>query len=40
MEGLTTYKYLLEGDGHTVDDYEGATPKPYTHRKLERMWRA
>jgi glutamate-5-semialdehyde dehydrogenase len=40
MEGLTTYKYLLEGEGHTVDDYEGATPKPYTHRKLERMWRA
>ena len=39
MEGLTTYKYLLEGDGHTVDDYEGAIPKPYTHRKLERTWK-
>ncbi len=40
MEGLTTYKYLLEGDGHTVGDYEGATPKPYTHRKLEATWQA
>ena len=40
MEGLTTYKYLLEGDGHTVDDYEGAAPKPYTHRRLEATWRA
>ena len=39
MEGLTTYKYLLEGDGHTVDDYEGAAPKPYTHRRLEATWR-
>jgi glutamate-5-semialdehyde dehydrogenase len=40
MEGLTTYKYLLEGDGHIVDDYEGETPKPYTHRKLEFQWKA
>lgn len=38
MEGLTTYKYLLEGDGHTVDDYEGATPKEYTHRPLNESW--
>jgi len=40
MEGLTTYKYLLEGDGHIVDDYEGEAPKPYTHRKLEFQWKA
>ncbi|HJP30173.1 MAG: glutamate-5-semialdehyde dehydrogenase [Candidatus Latescibacteria bacterium] len=40
MEGLTTYKYLLEGDGHTVDDYEGSTPKPYTHRNLADLWKA
>ena len=40
MEGLTTYKYLLEGDGHIVDDYESETPKPYTHRKLESQWKA
>jgi len=39
MEGLTMYKYLLEGDGHTVGDYEGAIPKPYTHRKLETTWK-
>jgi glutamate-5-semialdehyde dehydrogenase len=40
MEGLTTYKYLLEGDGQTVDDYEGVTPKPYTHRPLKQRWEA
>ncbi|MBT6145185.1 MAG: glutamate-5-semialdehyde dehydrogenase, partial [Gemmatimonadetes bacterium] len=39
MEGLTTYKYLLEGDGHTVDDYEGTVPKSYTHRQLETTWK-
>lgn len=40
MEGLTTYKYLLEGDGHTVDEYEGSTPKAYTHKKLDARWQA
>lgn len=40
MEGLTTYKYLLEGDGHTVGEYEGSTPKPYTHKKLGTRWQA
>lgn len=38
LEGLTTYKYLLLGDGHTVDDYEGATPQPYSHRTLDQVW--
>ena len=39
LEGLTSYKYILEGDGHTVDDFEGATRRPYTHRPLELNWR-
>lgn len=34
LEGLTIYKYLLRGDGQVVDDYEGANPKPYTHRPI------
>jgi glutamate-5-semialdehyde dehydrogenase len=38
MEGLTIYKYILEGDGHIVDDYEGDTPKPYSHRPLDTTW--
>ena len=38
LEGLTTYKYLLRGDGHRVDDYEGATPKPYRHTPLDERW--
>ena len=39
IEGLTIYKYVLEGDGHAVDDYEGDTPKPYSHRPLEAEWK-
>jgi glutamate-5-semialdehyde dehydrogenase len=38
LEGLTTYKYLLLGDGHTVDDFEGASPQPYSHRSLDQAW--
>ena len=38
LEGLTIYKYILQGDGHTVDDFEGDTPKPYTHRPLDKTW--
>ena len=38
LEGLTTYKYLLEGDGQIVDDYSGETAKPYTHRSLDKDW--
>ena len=40
LEGLTIYKYILQGDGHTVDDFEGDTPKPYTHRSLDKAWRS
>jgi glutamate-5-semialdehyde dehydrogenase len=38
LEGMTTYKYLMEGDGHTVGHYEGDTPRPYTHRPLDEEW--
>jgi glutamate-5-semialdehyde dehydrogenase len=38
LEGLTIYKYILTGDGHTVDDFEGDSPRPYTHRRLEAEW--
>ena len=34
MEGLVTYKYLLEGDGHIVATYSGSDAKPFTHRDL------
>ena len=39
LEGLTIYKYLLEGSGQTVDDFEGDTPRPYTHQGLSESWR-
>ncbi|MGK7912140.1 MAG: glutamate-5-semialdehyde dehydrogenase [Synechococcus sp.] len=34
MEGLVTYKYLLEGDGHIVATYSGSNAKPFIHRDL------
>jgi glutamate-5-semialdehyde dehydrogenase len=40
LEGLTIYKYILQGDGHTVADFEGDTPKTYTHRPLDKAWRS
>ena len=33
LEGLTTYKYLLEGDGHTVASYSSGE-RTFKHRKL------
>jgi len=38
LEGLTIYKYILEGSGQTVDDFEGSNPRPYTHRRLDTTW--
>jgi glutamate-5-semialdehyde dehydrogenase len=35
LEGLVTYKYLLEGDGHLVATYSGAGARPFTHRDLD-----
>ena len=39
LEGLTIYKYILEGDGHVVGDFEGDGQKSYTHRRLQADWR-
>jgi glutamate-5-semialdehyde dehydrogenase len=38
LEGLTTYKYYLEGDGHLVATYSGEDALPYTHRELDAEW--
>ena len=34
LEGLVTYKYLLEGQGHVVADYVGPEAQPFTHKDL------
>jgi glutamate-5-semialdehyde dehydrogenase len=34
IEGLVTYQYRLQGQGHLVADYSGAAARPFTHRDL------
>ncbi len=34
LEGLVTYKYQLQGQGHIVATYSGGEAKPFTHRDL------
>ncbi|MDX2244377.1 MAG: glutamate-5-semialdehyde dehydrogenase [Leptolyngbyaceae cyanobacterium bins.302] len=34
LEGLVTYKYQLEGNGHIAATYSGADAKPFTHKDL------
>jgi glutamate-5-semialdehyde dehydrogenase len=34
LEGLVTYKYQLQGDGHIVETYSGKEARPFTHRAL------
>jgi glutamate-5-semialdehyde dehydrogenase len=34
LEGLVTYRYQLEGNGHIVATYAGKHAKPFTHRDL------
>lgn len=34
LEGLTTYKWRLYGNGQVVAAYTGKSPKPFTHRPL------
>eukprot|EP00292_Cryptomonas_paramecium_P007093 CAMPEP_0113672996 /NCGR_PEP_ID=MMETSP0038_2-20120614/6601_1 /TAXON_ID=2898 /ORGANISM="Cryptomonas paramecium" /LENGTH=448 /DNA_ID=CAMNT_0000589383 /DNA_START=13 /DNA_END=1359 /DNA_ORIENTATION=- /assembly_acc=CAM_ASM_000170 len=34
LEGLVTYRYYLEGDGHVVKTYAGDNARPFTHRDL------
>ncbi len=38
LEGLTTYKYHLEGDGQLVATYAGENPRPFTHREFDGAW--
>jgi len=39
LEGLTTYKYYLEGDGQLVASYAGEDALPFTHREFDGEWR-
>jgi glutamate-5-semialdehyde dehydrogenase len=36
LEGLTTTKWILRGQGHVAGDYQGAQAKPFKHEPLER----
>ena len=38
LDGLTTTKYYLEGDGHVVAAYAGEDAASYTHRELSATW--
>ncbi|MUV90696.1 glutamate-5-semialdehyde dehydrogenase [Halapricum sp. CBA1109] len=38
LDGLTTYKYYLEGDGHLVATYAGEDALPFTHREFDGEW--
>jgi glutamate-5-semialdehyde dehydrogenase len=38
LEGLTTYKYYLEGDGQLVGTYAGEDAKPFTHEEFAGEW--
>jgi len=38
LDGLTTYKYYLEGDGQLVATYSGENATPYLHEEFEGEW--
>ena len=38
LEGLTTYKYHLEGDGHIVASYAGEDAMPFQHEEFDGTW--
>jgi glutamate-5-semialdehyde dehydrogenase len=38
VEGLTTYKWYIEGDGHVVGDYRGEGAREFTHRDFDGDW--
>ncbi|MEA3199770.1 MAG: glutamate-5-semialdehyde dehydrogenase [Thermoplasmata archaeon] len=35
LEGLTTTKWVLVGQGHTAAPYQGAQPRPFLHEPME-----
>ncbi len=39
LEGLTTTKYIVVGNGHVVADYLGPKAKPFKHRRIDHDWR-
>ena len=39
LEGLTSYKYILEGCGQIVDDYDGDLGRKFTHAPLDADWK-
>jgi glutamate-5-semialdehyde dehydrogenase len=39
LEGLTTYKYYLEGDGQVVASYAGEGARPFAHEEFAGEWR-
>ena len=38
LEGLTTYKYYLEGSGQLVGTYAGEDALPFTHEDFDGVW--
>lgn len=38
LEGLTTYKWHIEGDGHIVGEYAGADAKKFSHEDIDAEW--
>lgn len=36
LEGLTTTKWVLLGEGHVAGEYQGAAPRPFKHEALGR----
>lgn len=38
LKGLTTYKYLVIGDGHIVESYSGPDAEEFTHKKMSVGW--
>jgi glutamate-5-semialdehyde dehydrogenase len=33
LEGMTTYKYVVRGDGHIAGEYRGEGARAFTHRR-------
>jgi len=38
LEGLTSYKYYLEGEGQVVASYAGADAAPFLHEEFGGEW--
>ena len=38
LDGLTTTKWVLVGEGHVAADYQGPAPRPFRHEALGERW--